>query len=178
MTNLELEQFILENQKAIYSFCRQLTHNTEEAEDLYQDTFLKAFELDKNMKLEQNPKSYLLSIAIRLWKNKKRKYAWRRRIAEEKLLLEEEGEVEVLYKKQLPEAQVIDNEQREIVLQLVNALPEKLRLTVLLFYMEEMSVVQIADVMKIPKGTVKSRLYKARKLLEKSLQQNGIDTWL
>ena len=54
-------------------FCCHLTGNVQEAEELYQDTFLKAVELMKNIDYENNPKSFLISIALRLWKNKKRK---------------------------------------------------------------------------------------------------------
>ncbi len=52
----------------------------------------------------------------------------------------------------------------------VDKLPEKLRVCVLLFYMEELSVAQVAKTLKLPEGTVKSRLYQARKLLEKELE--------
>lgn len=49
-------------------------------------------------------------------------------------------------------------------------LPDKMKVTVLLYYMEERSVEQIADILQIPRGTVKSRLHKARKRLEKELE--------
>lgn len=52
----------------------------------------------------------------------------------------------------------------------VEALPDRYRAVVLLFYMEGMAVAQIAAVMKIPEGTVKSRLYHARRILEKELE--------
>ena len=73
-------------------FCCHLTGNVQEAEELYQDTFLKAVELMKNIDYENNPKSFLISIALRLWKNKKRKYAWRMRIAGTESLIEETAE--------------------------------------------------------------------------------------
>lgn len=82
MTKLELERCITKYGKDIYSFCRQLTGNSWLADDLFQDTFLTAMRLLGKLESEQNPKSYLLSIALRLWKNKKRKYAWRKRIAD------------------------------------------------------------------------------------------------
>ena len=57
-----------------------MTRNKESAEDLYQQTFLVAWEkgeLDEN----RNPKSYLISIAVNLWNNQKRKYLWRKKKA-------------------------------------------------------------------------------------------------
>lgn len=89
MEMLNLEACINEYGRALYSFCSYLACNRQEAEDLYQDTFLKALELGNRIDLEQNPKSYLLSIALRIWKNRKRKYAWRRRIADVQSMDEE-----------------------------------------------------------------------------------------
>ena len=67
--------------KDIYSFCKKLTYNEFDAEELYQDTFLKALEIASRIDEEDNPKSFLLSISVSLWKNKQRKYARRMRIA-------------------------------------------------------------------------------------------------
>ena len=52
--------------KEVFSFCRQIAVSHEEAEDLYQDTFLKAMELSEKIKYEENPKSYLMGIALNL----------------------------------------------------------------------------------------------------------------
>lgn len=168
MTNSELEQLIREHGTAIYSFCRHLTCNVQEAEDLYQDTFLKAVEMGK-LDASQNPKSCLLSVAVNIWKNKKRKFAWRRRIAEEKLQPQPCGQEIGIRQEPSPEKQILEEEDRKQIRRLVDGLPEKLRLTVLLYYMEELSIPQISRVMKLPAGTVKSRLHKARKLLEQEL---------
>ena len=83
MNEIQLEQCINEHGKDVYAFCSQLTRNVQEAEDLYQDTFLKAVELAGRIDFGKNPKSYLISIALRIWKNRKRKYAWRKRITGE-----------------------------------------------------------------------------------------------
>ncbi len=72
MTKRELEMCIDEYGKDIYSFCKRLTNNKLEADDLYQDTFLKAVQCRDKIEYGSNPKSYLLSIALRLWKNKKK----------------------------------------------------------------------------------------------------------
>lgn len=60
----------------------RLTQNRELAEELYQDTFLAMCEKE-DWKEEGNVKSYLLGITIKLWQNRKRKFAWRKRIAAE-----------------------------------------------------------------------------------------------
>lgn len=170
MTKQELEWCISEYGKDIYSFCRYLTKSLPEADDLYQDTFLMAVELIEKIDYENNPKSYLLSIALRIWKNKKRKFAWRNRIAEMQPLVEEKDIDRGMSSEQTPEELLICKETEEMVRQAVASLPDKLKPVVLLFYMEGLQVSQIAVVMKIPEGTVLSRLHHARKVLRKKLE--------
>lgn len=170
MTNKELEQCIAEYGTEIYSFCRYLARSSQEADDLYQDTFLKAVELNEKIDDAKNPKSYLLSIALRIWKNRKRKFAWRKRIAEEKILTEERNSQECEKLEQSPEEKLLKSEEQKMVRRAVEGLQEKQKIVVLLYYMEELSVAQIAEVIGVPVGTVKSRLYQARKSLEKELE--------
>lgn len=168
MNRLQLEQCIREYGREIYSFCCHLTGNVQEAEELYQDTFLKAVELMKNIDYENNPKSFLISIALRLWKNKKRKYAWRMRIAGTESLIEET--VENLEAENCPVEEMIQKEIQRQVRKAVAGLEEKYRIPVYLFYTVQMSVAEISKTLKIPEGTVKTRLYKARKLLKEKLE--------
>ncbi len=170
MTKQELELCIKQYGKDIYSFCKYLTCNGQEADDLYQDTFLMAVELQEKIEYKENPKSYLLSIALRIWKNKKRKFAWRKKIADIQPMVEIQ-EVELDRKVELClEEQVIKKETDEIVRNAVNHLSEKLKIVVLLFYMEGLSTREIAKVIKLPTGTVLSRLHQARKILKKELE--------
>lgn len=170
MTNMELERCIRTYGKEIYSFCKSLTRSEQEADDLYQDTFLKAMELKGRIDCGQNPKSWLLSVAVRLWKNRRRKYAWRRRICEERFYAQEVSGQAWEDEEQSPEEWLLAREETAAVRQAVERLPERQRVIVLLYYMEELSVAQIAEVVRIPEGTVKSRLYQARKSLQKALE--------
>ena len=168
MTIQELEQCILRYGTEIYSFCMHLTKQKETADDLYQDTFLEATKKMAAIRYEDNPKSYLLSIAIRLWKNRVRKLAWRSRIAPQTT---EEDAVDDVKSEQedLAESQVRKEETQQLWLA-VDRLVDTYRIPILLYYMQEQSVAEIAKLLAIPQGTVKSRLHKARKLLEKELE--------
>ncbi|HBA97026.1 MAG TPA: RNA polymerase subunit sigma-70 [Lachnospiraceae bacterium] len=168
MSITELEKCINMYGNDIYAFCLHLVYNQHEAEELYQDTFLKAMELLDGIEAGSNPKSYLLSITIRLWKNRKRKYAWRRRIAGIESLAEDGEEADIGSGYSLEE-EVLRKEQARQLRRAVSALDEKYRLPVYLYYMEDMAVSEIAGILKIPKGTVKSRLYKAREILKEKL---------
>ena len=68
------------------------------------------------------------------------------------------------------EAEVLRAEDRRQVQRAVDTLPEKYRVVVLLYYMEELPLAQIASLLHIPSGTVKSRLHQARKLLRQQLE--------
>jgi RNA polymerase sigma factor (sigma-70 family) len=170
LTKTELENCIWEYGKDIYSFCKSLTLNLQEADDLYQDTFLKAMERIDEIDCEKNPKSYLLSIALRLWKNKKRKYAWRSRIANMLSLTDDLDLDDAEDPIFSPENEILKNEEADLVRQAVNRLPDKLKIVILLFYMEDLSAAQIASILKIPIGTVKSRMHHAKKILEQELE--------
>ncbi len=171
MNQEELEACIQAYGRDIYSFCLQLTKSRQEADDLYQDTFLKIVEIRERLDFKSNPKGYLLSVCVNLWRNKRRKFAWRQRIAGPELRMDDtdtaweppSGEASV-------EEQMISREERGLVQKAVDDLPEKYRMPVLLFYMEELKISEISGILKIPAGTVKSRLYKAKKALEKKLE--------
>lgn len=168
MTIQELEQTIEIYGKSIYSFCLQLTRNTSAADDLYQETWLVACKKAAKIRKQDNVKSYLISVTIGVWRNQKRKNAWRNRIAPQESLLE--GTIaDTRESMQDALARYLDEEKAQMVKDAVNRLDEKYKLPVLLFYMEEMSVKEIAMTLKISEGTVKSRLSYARAHLEKDL---------
>lgn len=168
MTIQELEQAIAQYGKDIYSFCLHLTGNKLTADELYQDTFLRAAEKRHKLKTGENPKGYFLSVAFLLWKNQKRKFAWRNRIAPMEMYNDEVETISGAAEDVLED--YLRKEQYLAVRAAVSKLPEKYRTPVLLYYMEDLSVAETARVLGIPPGTVKSRLSVARKRLESELE--------
>ena len=81
MKKEELEQFILKYGETLMKFCKITTNDSELAWELYQDTMLRLVEHYKKLDMSENVKAWAISTAINLWKNRKRKYAWRKRIA-------------------------------------------------------------------------------------------------
>jgi len=148
---------------ALYKFCRSLAYSKEDADDLFQETFLKAFEQPNKISDSENPRGFLFSTALYIWKSRKRKYARRNRIAP----------VEHLDENIISQVNIEDEytarEEIVIVRGLVEALPEKFKVPVILYYSAEMDIKDIAQTLKIPAGTVKSRLFTARKIIEKGL---------
>ena len=64
----------------------------------------------------------------------------------------------------------MEEEQNRMIRKAVDTLPDKLKSVVLLYYMEDFSLAEIAETAGIPEGTVKSRLYQARRILKKKLE--------
>lgn len=155
----------------IYRFCMKLCLNKTDAEDLYQQTFLKALESDWILDWEQNPRSLFFSMAHNLWKSDLRKNARRAAIAPCDNI-DEAGNKQLRSGENIEEAFV----QRELIEEtnsIIENLPEKIRMPVTLFYMFGLSVEQVAQIIHKPPGTVKSRLFKGRSIIKKRLEEIG-----
>ena len=163
-----LEHYIEAYGTDIYSFCIRLTQNRELAEELYQDTFLAMCETE-DWKDEGNVKSYLLGITIKLWQNRKRKFAWRKRIAAEIPLSKEQG-LEAFSADENLEQHMVSKEEQEAVWKAVYKLPEQLRIVILLYYMEDFKVAEIAEKLSLSISNVKSKLMRARRYLKQELE--------
>ena len=163
-----LEHYIEAYGTDIYSFCIRLTQNRELAEELYQDTFLAMCEKE-DWKEEGNVKSYLLGITIKLWQNRKRKFAWRKRIAAEIPVSKEQG-LEAFSADENLEQHMVSKEEQEAVWKAVYTLPEQLRIVILLYYMEDFKVAEIAEKLSLSISNVKSKLMRARRYLKQELE--------
>ena len=163
-----LEHYIEAYGTDLYSFCIRLTQNRELAEELYQDTFLAMCEKE-DWKEEGNVKSYLLGITIKLWQNRKRKFAWRKRIAAEIPLSKEQG-LEAFSTDENLEQHMVSKEEQEAVWKAVYKLPEQLRIVILLYYMEDLKVAEIAEKLSLSASNVKSKLMRARRYLKQELE--------
>lgn len=171
MSREELEKYIFAYGKDLFSFCCQVTGSRQEAEDLYQDTFLKMYEVRGNLSVEKNPKSFLMGVSVNLYRNRRRKYAIRRRILGAEMSMEDAAAC-LSSKEQATEEQILYKEECELLRGMVKELPDKYRIPVLLFYMEELSLEEIAGILHAPAGTVKSRLHRAKKILKQRLEEN------
>ena len=96
----------------------------------------------------------------------KRKWAWRNRIAPT-VEMTEDFHVDLAYEEK---DRVLDNEKSSVLKLAIAKLPEKYRVIILLYYMEEVPQEKIAAILHSPIGTVKSRLYAARQLLKSELE--------
>ncbi len=169
MRQEELENYIYAYGKDLYSFCCCVTHSRQEADDLYQETFLKMYELGEKVIIKSNPKSFMMSVALNLYRNFKRKQSVRQKITGINVTADETVE-QIAAQGQETEEMMIAREERLMVREAVAQLPDKYKIPVLLCYMEELSTAEAASAMQIPEGTVKTRIHRAKKILKKKLE--------
>ncbi|MGL4450036.1 MAG: RNA polymerase sigma factor [Sarcina sp.] len=163
----ELEKLIDDYGDYIYSFCLKLMRDKTSAEELYQNTFLKAVELQEKIEVE-NARNYIIGISIKLWKNQKRKQAVRNKIAFF-ISSDDKNYVEKNFDKTDIEGDYIKREVENSVAEIIEKMNDKIKLPIIMFYNLEMSIDDISKVLKIPSGTVKSRLSKGRGLVKDSI---------
>lgn len=167
-----LEKCIDEFGTDIYRFCMKLCMDKENAEDLYQQTFLKALESNIELDWEQNPKALFFSLAHNLWKSDQRKNARRSAIAPCNHLDEESKKL--LYSDEhAVEEKIFQEDLIRETNKIIESLPEKIRIPMTLYYLFELPVEQVARAVKKPPGTIKSRLFKGRSLIKKRLEELG-----
>src|SRR5665811_1705339 len=165
----------------LYSAGLRMTRNPADAEDLVQETFLKAYRAYHTFAAGTNLKAWLYRILTNTYINRYRKQA--RRPTETDL-----GDLEDLYLyRQIGNSGAVGRSAEEEVLEgfvdddvkaAVESLPEHFRLPVLLADVEGFSYKEIAEIMDVPIGTVMSRLHRGRKALERALwsfaRENGL----
>ena len=159
---------------ALYGFCRKLERSKDDADELFQQTFLCAMELCHKIDLQYKPQSYLFGIAVKIWQGKRTKARRRANLAPQVPL-----DDTVCTAGSAPSAQ--DEAQRKMLTEhlsaLANGLPDKFRVVLLMYYGCSLPLADIAAALKLPEGTVKSRLFKARNLMKKGLEADGYESF-
>ena len=158
---------------ALYRTGLRMTRSEAEAEDLVQETYIRAFRFRHQFTPGTNLKAWLFRILTNTFINQYRRKAARPDTTElddveESILYRHMRDVSPGSASPDPEAQLIDNTLSSEVKDALEALPEKFR-TTLLLDVEGFSYKEIAEVLDIPIGTVMSRLHRGRKFLQKRL---------
>ena len=158
---------------ALYRTALRMTRSEAEAEDLVQETYIRAFRFRAQFAPGTNLKAWLFRILTNTFINEYRRKAARPDTTElddvdESILYRHMREVSPGSSSPDPEAEVIDNALSSEVKEALEALPEKFR-TTLLLDVEGFSYKEIAEMLEIPIGTVMSRLHRGRKILQRRL---------
>ncbi|MCX8056436.1 MAG: sigma-70 family RNA polymerase sigma factor [Ignavibacteria bacterium] len=162
----EFRKEALPHMDALYNFALQLTQDSDDAADLLQETYIKAYRFWDKFEKGTNCKAWL----FRIMKNSFINFYRKNTKSPEKLDYDEIEEIYETIKsnEQNPhnlDREIYDNVFDDEVMQAINSLPEEFKTVLLMCDVEGMSYEEIADFMDIPIGTVRSRIHRARKLL-------------
>jgi len=158
----------------LYAAALRMTRNPTDAEDLVQETYLRAYRGFGGFQEGTNLKAWLYKILtntyINIYRAKKRRPDMETLDdVEDFYLYRRIGGLEAVDADRSPEAEVLDAIPETAVTEAVEALPEQFRMAVLLADVEGFSYKEIADIMDVPIGTVMSRLHRGRKQLQRRL---------
>lgn len=146
-----LTRYIAEHGQSLTRLCLKLCHNAHEAEDLYQETWCRVL---AKLPLYDRAKPFepwLYTVCVNTYRNIRKKA---------------DGRQTVPLETDVAGTAPLFDEEHDWTRQIVNELEEKYRLVIILHYFKDYSVSELASILRIPQGTVKSRLYKARKILK------------
>lgn len=150
-----LEYLIVQYQKSLFVAAFNICGNADDANDMVQETFIQYHVSGKDFNDEEHIKSWLLRVVINKSKNLTRSF-WRRN----KVSMEEIGD-----------NVVFDSGENEILFEEVMKLPEKYRIIIHLFYYEDYSAAQIAQILEMSEAAVKMRLSRGRNMLRDVLKE-------
>jgi RNA polymerase sigma-70 factor (ECF subfamily) len=157
------ERLVAQHYPGVFRFLVHLTCHQDEAEELAQETFLKAWPQLGEFEGRSSFRTWLSTIAYR-------EYGMRRRLPEFSELKAEQGDHRLNFVEPLIEALAMERA--------IATLPEQLRITFIMFQVEELTARETAQILAIPVGTVLSRLHTARQHLRRHLTMREIVTAL
>lgn len=163
------ETVILPHAESLYGPAYQLTRNAPDAEDLVQDTILRAYTRFGSFRADGSPRAWLHTIMRNLFINGYRKKSREPRQVSFQVLDEPGTDAALRPTAASPERVVLGRMEEAALLRAVRRLPEEYRGVVILADVEGLSYQQIADQLQIPVGTVRSRLSRGRKRVQRAL---------
>lgn len=146
-----IEKMIEKHSDTVYRIALTRCGTIENAEDVFQDVFIKFSEKLPKFENEEHEKAWFIRVTINLTKNIKQS-AWNRKVTT------------------LDENLIFENPEESEVFSVVYKLPQNYKTVIYLSYYEGYKVKEIAKLMKTKEGTVKTWLYRARQMLKEKLE--------
>jgi RNA polymerase sigma-70 factor (ECF subfamily) len=159
------DEYIHAHGKLLFSLCLKLCAHREDAEDLYQETWIKAYRFFDRYDSNQEFERWLTSICANTFRD-----SLRRQKLKHLLIPFYSGEEKEAFLQSIPAGEADDFSE---VKEAVDSLPDKYRLVTVIYYFDGCDVKRTAELLSLPEGTVKYRLHRAREILKRRLGQDG-----
>lgn len=156
---------------ALYNFAYHLTYNEADADDLVQDTYMKAYRFIEKYDTGTNAKAWLFKILKNAFINQYRKKSKQPTKVDYEEIVSYHDEEDTNFSSYLDlREEIFQGMMGDEVTNAINALPVDFRTVILLCDIEGFTYEEISKIIDIPIGTVRSRLYRARNLLKEKLK--------
>jgi RNA polymerase sigma-70 factor (ECF subfamily) len=163
------EMLVSNHASYVYNVALRILGNTEEAEDLAQEAFVRAWKALPRFRVEARFRTWLYRIVTNLCYDKLPQI--RRELSQ----IEVDGNLPMSDERGQPEAGLLSAELRDKLHAAIDELPDGYRLLITLRHLQEMSYAEIAEATNQPLGTVKTGIYRARRLLRTAIQEYEAD---
>lgn len=165
------ESLLMKYRNLVYHVMYKMVRNPQEAEDLTQEAFIKAFNALASFKEEFAFSTWLMKIATNncidfLRKRKLQTYS----IDEPLQYKDQEVKIELPASDPTPEKRLLTAERKQMIDDAIDSLPPRYRQVIILRHKEEKSYEEIAELLELPLGTVKARIFRAREMLNKRIK--------
>ncbi len=166
------EEEFLPQVDALYTFAYHLTYNEEDANDLVQETYLKAYRFIDRYLEGTNAKAWLFKILKNIFINQYRKKSKQPTRVDYEEIVNYHDEEDTSYSSyQDLREEMFQHMMGDEVTNAINALPVDFRVVILLCDIEGFTYEEISKIIDIPIGTVRSRLHRARNMLKEKLKE-------
>jgi RNA polymerase sigma-70 factor (ECF subfamily) len=174
----EFERQALVHTDALFGAAYRLTRNARDAEDLVQDSLLRAYRFWASFEQDSNCKAWLLRIVTNTFINEYQRRKRSREVLDAASAEQDATDGVLLHAgatdRQSPERTLLERSVSDDVQRALDSLPDDFRTAVVLCDVQGLSYKEIADIMQTPVGTVMSRLFRGRKLLAVALREFAI----
>ena len=166
---VDVDKAVRQYADMVYRLAVSNTNVVQDAEDVFQEVFVRLVRYKDKIEDEEHLKAWLIRVTV----NEARRLegsAWKKNVS----LNDSEEDTDFAPPEEAgdstPEEEYIENEEKESILKKVQALPQKYREVIHLFYYEDMKITEMVNILGENEATIKTRLRRAREILEKGLK--------
>lgn len=168
-----MESLYTEYNRYIYHLCLKLTRNKAEAEDLMQEVWLKVVRYESSIEQVDHAKAWLTTICMNTFRDR-----YRKNVRRSKHLMQQPEGLDISLLDLIPSdaagaPEILEQQDVSMLLRTkISELDSIYRTTILYFYVQQLSLIEIAETMKVSIGTVKSRLFRGKQRLKDMLMED------